>query len=438
MSAEITVTSARRLEGAVNVPGDKSISHRAAILNAVAWGRAAVENFLPADDCLATFDCLRALGVELSLQRGERGAHLIVEGRGPDGLRQPAGVLDARNSGTTMRLLAGLLAGRPFLSILTGDSSLLSRPMGRIVAPLRAMGAQIRGRDGDTLAPLTIRGGPLRGIDYRLPVASAQVKSALLLAGLQAEGETRLTEPAPSRDHTERMLRAMGAPLRSDGEALVLSPPGRLAPLSMRVPGDISAAAFWLIAGAVHPDAEIRLKGVGVNPTRAGVVEALRMMGADLRLESEREEDGEPRADLTVRSSRLRGVHIEGPLVVRLIDEVPVLAVAAALARGRTVIAGVAELRVKESDRVAATVEELRKLGARIEGSDDALVIEGVPALSGARCHSRGDHRLAMALAVAGLVAQGETVISGADAVSVSYPGFWDDLRALASPAAGL
>lgn len=437
MSPQITVRPARRLEGAVTAPGDKSVSHRAAILNALASGRAVVDNFLPADDCLATLDCLRALGVDLSLERGEGGARLVVEGRGPDGLREPAVALDARNSGTTMRLLAGVLAGRPFLSVLTGDSSLLTRPMGRIVAPLREMGAQVHGRDGDTLAPLTIRGGPLRGIDYRLPVASAQVKSALLLAGLQAEGETRLTEPAPSRDHTERMLRAMGASLRSEGETLVLSPSGVLAPLSMRVPGDISAAAFWLVAGAVHPNAEIRLEGVGVNPTRAGVIEALRMMGADLRVQNEREEDGEPRADLTVRSSRLRGVRIAGPLVVRLIDEVPVLAVAAALAQGRTVISDVAELRVKESDRVAATVGELRKLGARIEGSDDALVIEGVPALTGARCDSRGDHRLAMALAVAGLVAQGETVISGADAVGVSYPGFWDDLRTLASPAAG-
>lgn len=436
MSSEIRVKPARQLQGAVKVPGDKSISHRAAMLNAIASGPAVVDNFLPADDCLATLDCLRALGVEVSLEGGERSARLLVEGGRLQGLREAADVLDARNSGTTMRLLSGLLAGRPFLSILSGDRSLLSRPMGRIVAPLQQMGAQIWGRNGNTLAPLAIRGGALRGIHYRSPVASAQVKSALLLAGLQAEGETRLEEPAPSRDHTERMLRAMGASLRTEGETLRLSPPaGDLRPLSLRVPGDISAAAFWLVAGAVHPNAEIRLEGVGVNPTRAGLIEALRLMGADLRVENEREEDGEPVADLTVRSSRLRGVHIQGSLVVRLIDEVPVLAVAAALAQGRTVISDVAELRVKESDRIVSTVEELRKLGARVEGSDDALIIEGVPALKGARCDSRGDHRLAMALAVAGLVATGETVISGADAVSVSYPGFWDDLEALASAA---
>jgi 3-phosphoshikimate 1-carboxyvinyltransferase len=423
----------------VKVPGDKSISHRAAILNAIASGPAVIDNFLPADDCLVTLDCLQALGVELSLERGKRSASLLVEGRGLRGLREAAGVLDARNSGTSMRLLSGLLAGRPFLSILTGDRSLLSRPMGRIVAPLQQMGAHIWGRNGDARAPLAIRGGALRGIHYRMPVASAQVKSALLLAGLQAEGETRLEEPAPSRDHTERMLRTMGASLRMEEDVLGLSPLSRdLRPLSVRVPGDISAAAFWLVAGAVHPNAEIRLEGVGVNPTRTGIIEALHMMGADLRVENERETDGEPVADLTARSSRLRGVNIQGPLVVRLIDEVPVLAVAAALAQGRTVISDVAELRVKESDRIASTMEELRKLGARIEGSGDALVIEGVPALKGARCDSRRDHRLAMALAVAGLVAEGETVISGADAVGVSYPGFWDDLAALASSPANV
>ena len=349
-------------------------------------------------------------------------------------MRESADTLDARNSGTTMRLLAGLLAGRPFLSIITGDESLRSRPMGRVILPLREMGADIRGREGDSLAPLTIQGGPLRGIHHRSPVASAQVKSALLLAGLQAEGETTLEEPVRSRDHTERMLRAMGADLREEGNALRLSPLRQdLTPLNLRVPGDFSAAAFWLVAGALHPDAEISLSDVGVNPTRTGLLDALREMGADITVSSERLQGGEPVADLVVRSSRLEGTVVEGPAVVRLIDEVPALAVAAALARGRTVIRDVGELRVKESDRILATAQELRKLGARVEERPDGLIIEGVGALRGAPCDSRGDHRLAMALAVAGMVAQGETALSGAEAMSISYPGFWQHLAELGS-----
>ncbi len=429
------ISPPRRLRGTLIVPGDKSISHRAAILNAVAAGPATVDNFLPADDCLATLDCLRALGVSWSLESGgDESARLSLTGRGLGGLRESADVLDARNSGTTMRLLAGLLAGRPFRSIITGDESLCSRPMGRVILPLREMGADIRGREGDSLAPLTIQGGPLRGIHHRSPVASAQVKSALLLAGLQAEGETTLEEPARSRDHTERMLRAMGADLKEEGNALRLSPLGQdLAPLDLRVPGDFSGAAFWLVAGALHPDAEIVLPGVGVNPTRTGLLDALQEMGADIAVSGEREVGGEPVADLTVRSSKLKGIVVEGPAVVRLIDEVPALAVAAALARGRTVIRDVGELRVKESDRILATAQELRWLGARVEERPEGLMIEGVGAFQGAPCDSRGDHRLALALAVAGAVAQGETALSGAEAASISYPGFWRHLDALGS-----
>jgi len=306
--------------------------------------------------------------------------------------------------------------------------------MGRVVVPLREMGAQVWGRDGDSLAPLAIRGGPLRGIHHRSPVASAQVKSALLLAGLQAEGETTLEEPVRSRDHTERMLRAMGADLREEGNALRLSPLGQdLTPLNLRVPGDFSAAAFWLVAAALHPDAEISLSDVGVNPTRTGLLDALREMGADIAVSGERVVGGEPVVDLRARSSKLKGIVVEGPLVVSLIDEVPALAVAAALARGRTVIRDVGELRVKESDRILATAQELRRLGARVEERPDALIIEGVPALRGAPCDSRGDHRLAMALAVAGMVARGGTALSGAEAASISYPGFWQHLTELGS-----
>ncbi|MGD0765576.1 MAG: 3-phosphoshikimate 1-carboxyvinyltransferase, partial [Dehalococcoidia bacterium] len=368
-----------------------------------------------------------------SLRKSADGRNdLSIEGRGFGGLRESADVLDACNSGTTMRLLAGLLAGRPFLSVLTGDESLRSRPMERIIVPLREMGAQVWAREGDTLAPLAIRGGHLRGIRHVSTVASAQVKSAILLAGLQAEGETVIEEPVRSRDHSERMLRAMGAQLEEAGGALCLTRRANsLKPLGIRIPGDMSAAAFWLVAGALHPDAEISLLGVGLNPTRTGLLDVLREMGANVTVDNVHTEGGEPVGDLVVRSSKLRGMTVEGPLAVRLIDEVPVLALAAALARGRTVVRDIAELRVKESDRISTTVQELRRLGARIQADGDALVIEGTDRLKGAACDSHGDHRLAMTLAVAGAVAEGSTAIDGADASDVSYPGFWQHLEQL-------
>ena len=427
---ERRVISPKRLRGVINVPTDKSISHRAAILNAIASGPAVIDGFLPGADCLATVDCLRALGVAITVENIDGAVRLKIDGKGLDGLRESADVLDARNSGTTIRLLAGLLAGRPFLSILTGDESLRTRPMARVTAPLREMGAQVWGRASGTLAPLAIHGGPLRGILHLSPVASAQVKSAVLLAALQADGETVFEEPSRSRDHTERMLLAMGADLREVDGSLRIAPLSRdLTPLSLRVPGDFSAAAFWLVAATLHPDAELHLRGVGMNPTRTGLLDVLRAMGADIEIGEERVQGGEPVADLTVRSARLRGMVAEGPLVVRLIDEVPVLAVAAALAEGKTVLRDIAELRVKESDRVGTTAQELRRLGARVEEQADALVIEGVSHLTGAACDSHGDHRLGMALAVAGLLARGETVVSGAEATDVSYPAFWDDIE---------
>jgi 3-phosphoshikimate 1-carboxyvinyltransferase len=432
---EQRLRSPARLRGIVAVPGDKSISHRAAIFNALASGAARVENFLVGEDTRATLDCLRALGVEWSLDvGGSLGAVLRVHGVGRGGLRESEDVLDARNSGTSMRLLAGVLAAQPFFSVLTGDGSLRTRPMGRVVAPLREMGAQVWGRGDGAYPPLAVRGGELTGISYRMPVASAQVKSALLLAGLYARGETAVEEPAPTRDHTERMLRAMGARLSQERGLVRIEPlEGELAPLDLRVPGDISAAAFWMVAAALHPDAELHLPGVGVNPTRSGIIEVLRAMGADLEVAEEREQGGEPVADITVRSSRLGPAEVSGDLVPRLIDEVPVLAVAAALTPGRTVIRDAAELRVKESDRIATTCGELRRLGARVEELPDGLVIEGVQSLSGAPCQSHGDHRLAMALGVAGLLAHGETVIEGAEAAEVSYPAFWQDLERLAA-----
>ncbi len=427
-----TISPARRLRGSIEPPGDKSISHRAAILNAIAQGGATVENFQGGADCLATLRCLKALGVKIDWD-GE--GTLRIEGGGRFGLRESADVLNAGNSGTTMRLLAGLLAGQPFFSVLTGDASLRSRPMERVVEPLRAMGTRIQGRAGGSRPPLAIEGGSLKGIRYRLPVASAQVKSALSLAALYGEGETVLEEPASSRDHTERMLRAMGVEvLGGAGDGLRISPPEReLTPLSLRVPGDISAAAFWMVAAAAHPDAELRLTGVGVNPSRSGIIDALASMGASIAVEAERVWGCEPVADIVVRSSSLRGTVIEGPLIPRLIDEIPVLAVAACLAQGETVVREAGELRLKESDRIRTTVRELRRLGASIQELADGMVIEGMGSLKGGECSSHGDHRLAMTLAVAGLTAQEETIVRAAEASSVSYPGFWQHLEELSS-----
>ena len=427
-----TIRSPRRLRGSIEAPGDKSISHRAAILNAIAEGEATVESFQGGADCLATLRCLKALGVRWDWD--EQGT-LRIQGGGRFGLRESADVLNAGNSGTTMRLLAGLLAGQPFFSVLTGDASLRSRPMERVVEPLRAMGARIQGRAGGARPPLAIEGGSLRGIRYRLPMASAQVKSALSLAALYGEGETVLEEPAPSRDHTERMLRAMGVEvLGGGGDGLRVLPLQReLAPLSLRVPGDISAAAFWMVAAAAHSDAEIRLASVGVNPSRSGIIDALTGMGASIALEEERMWGCEPVADIVIRSSSLRGTVVEGSLIPRLIDELPVLAVAACLADGETVVREAGELRLKESDRIRTTVLELRRLGASIQERPDGMVVQGVGCLKGGACGSHGDHRLAMTLAVAGLLAQGETVVRGAEASSVSYPGFWHHLEELSS-----
>jgi 3-phosphoshikimate 1-carboxyvinyltransferase len=411
------------------VPGDKSISHRALLLNSIALGEARLTGLSTGEDVLSTVRCLKAMGARIESGR-EPGA-AVVYGTGHE-LQEPQEILDAGNSGTSMRLLAGLLAAQPFTSVLTGDDSLRARPMGRIVQPLKIMGAQIKGRNGDTLAPLTIRGGGLQGIEYTMPVASAQVKSSIMLAGLSANGETILHQPAKSRDHTERMLAAMGAPVDADGLTLRLRP-ARLRAVDIAVPGDVSSAAFWLVAGLCHPNARIVVRNVGLNPSRMGIIEALRSMGAgpNLRLTEERTVGGEPVADLVVESGNLTGIEIGGDIIPRIIDELPVLAVAACFAEGATVIRDAEELRVKESDRIETTVCQLKSLGARIEARQDGMVIQGTGRLKGAACKSHGDHRLAMALAVAGSLAQGETTIYGADAAAVSYPDFWQHLAQL-------
>jgi len=426
----LVVRSGAPLRGAVPVPGDKSISHRALLLGAVASGESRVRNFLPAADCTATLWAIRALGIQVEEQDATT---LIVHGRGLHGLQAPTAPLDCARSGTTMRLLAGLLAGQPFASVLTGSDQLRRRPMNRIAEPLRLMGADVQTTGG--CAPLTIHPPhplhplnplthPLHPLTYSLPVASAQVKSALLLAGLYAGGPTTLHEPGPARDHTERMLRAMGCELDIAGATLRLTPGQALNPLDVTVPGDFSSAAFLIVAATLVPGSEISVEGAGINPTRTGLLDALRAMGADVTIQNRRTHGGEPVADLVVRSAPLRGAEVGGDLVVRAIDEFPILAVAATQARGETLVRDAAELRVKETDRIATTVDELRRLGAAIEPRPDGFIVRGPTPLKGTAVHSHGDHRLAMALAVAGLAACGETTVHDTACVKDSFPGF--------------
>ena len=422
------VESVDRLDGVISPLGDKSISHRAILLNALAKGPARITNCSTSIDCEATVACIRKLGIFAYHSHYEPSV-VTVEGSGGL-LWEPTTMLDAGNSGTTLRLLSGILAGQSFFSVLTGDQSLRSRPMVRIIEPLKLMGANIQGRRDDALAPLAIHGGGLHGIDYTLPIASSQVKSALLLAGLQANSPTTLREPAPTRNHTENMLAAMGADVVIDGNTVTISA-GTLTAQGIRVPGDISAAAFWMVAAAAHPNASIEIKGVGVNPSRAGVLEILRRMGADIQLNNARGEGGEPVADIVVKSCGLEGIKISGDIIPNVIDELPVLVVAACFAHGPTVIRDAAELRMKGTDRITAMVQELRNMGAVIQELPDGIVVEGSASLKGTTCQSYGDHRVAMALAIAGLLAEGQTVIEGAECVSISYPEFWEHLETM-------
>lgn len=409
----------------IAVPPDKSISHRSLMLNAIADGDAAIVNLLDSEDVRSTQRSLEALGVAIDWPQGSTQAR--VQGRGLHGLIESTDILDCGNSGTTMRLLSGLLAGNPFLSILTGDASLRMRPMRRVIDPLREMGVTMHARQGDTVPPLVIKGGRLHGVHYNSPVASAQVKSAVLLAGLYADDPVEVTEPSASRDHTERMLAAMGAAITSTAGKAQVEPGPRLMPLKMRVPGDISSAAPWMVLAACHPDAEIRLTNVNTNPTRTGIIDILRAMGASLDVVNEHDSGGEPVADVIVRSSQLHGVEIGGDLVPRAIDELPLVAVLGAHAEGRTLVRDATELRVKESDRIAAVVTVLGDMGARIEAREDGFVVDGPTSLRAARVDGLGDHRVGMLGAIAGNLADGETHVEH-DAVAVSYPAFWDEL----------
>jgi 3-phosphoshikimate 1-carboxyvinyltransferase len=428
-----SITSCKKLSGKISVPGDKSISHRALILGSLAQGKSEIQNIAPGKDCTSTLRCLRSLGVKVTGK--DDGSSIVhIEGCGYDGLSEAKNVLNAGNSATTMRLLCGVLAAQPFTSLINGDSSLRSRPMDRVISPLRQMGSMIYGRNNNRYAPLFIKGSKLHGITYELPVASAQIKSAILLAGLFASGITSIKQKAVSRDHTELMLRHMGVQVVMDDLYLSINQAtAPLSPLHLFVPGDISSAAYWFVAGALHPDAEITITGCGINPTRAGIIEVLKQMGTHIEIKDHRLVAGEQIADIHIQSSRLHAAIIDKTILPRVIDEIPVLAVAACLADGDTIIRDASELRIKESDRISSTVKELTLLGAKIEELPDGMIIHGSHSLNGAVVDSHNDHRLAMSLAIAGLVTKGTVRIHNAQAIDISYPSFWQDLEKLSS-----
>lgn len=418
-----TVLPAKRVRGDFTVPGDKSISHRAIMFASLAQGESRIRGLLRGEDCLSTLHAFRCLGIAVD-EKGEN--EIIIQGRGLDGLREPDNVIDCGNSGTTMRLMSGILAAQPFFSILTGDQYLRRRPMGRVINPLTAMGARILGRDGNSKAPLAIDGGGLTASEYHSPIASAQVKSAVILAGMQVEGTTTVYEPHLSRDHSERMLRYFGADLESFSGGARVNGRVQLNGNDVDVPGDISSAAFFLVAGLIVPDSELLLKNVGVNPTRSGVIDILQQMGGSIELTNLREFSGEPVADLLVKSSSLQGIDIGGDLIPRAIDEFPVISVAAAFAEGVTTIRDAKELRVKETDRIAAMCECLGALGVTIEPLEDGMRVVGGSTINGGEVNSFGDHRIAMSMAIAALGASADIKIVDAACTETSFPGFWE------------
>lgn len=428
----LTVHPTSRLHGEITVPGDKSISHRALMLGAIAAGTTTIHGCLEADDCRATQAAFTAMGVPIQWQDSV----VRLEGRGLYGLTAPTRPLDLGNSGTSMRLLLGILAGQPFSATLTGDASLSRRPMARVTHPLRQMGATIEGRDDANYAPLTIRGGRLSPLTYTMPVPSAQVKSALLLAGLSADGMTTLVEPTLTRDHTERMLGAMGAAISvigdlSNGRTVTIRGGHELAAQTFRVPGDLSSAAFWMVAAAIVPGSRVTIRGVGLNPTRTGVVEVLRAMGGKVTVDEEPGQPWEPSGAVTVDAGPLHGTTIEGAILPRLIDELPILMVAAAAAEGRTIIRDAVELRVKETDRIQSMATNLQAVGARVAVEDHTLIIDGPTRFHGGAVTSFGDHRTAMAMAVAGLRADGPVTIEDTACIKTSYPQFVATLKSL-------
>tara|TARA_A100001037_G_scaffold56833_1_gene49140 strand:+ start:11889 stop:13205 length:1317 start_codon:yes stop_codon:yes gene_type:complete len=426
-----SLTKAKKINGIISLPGDKSISHRAMLLNSMSNGSALISNFCHGDDRNAMINCLRGIGVNIEKVESPDTEYsndtFLVKGNENGNFSTPSYVLDAGNSGTTFRLVSGLLATQNFESIISGDDSLRSRPMDRIILPLTEMGAKITGANDNSFAPLKIRGGDLYGINYKMPVASAQVKSCIMIAGTKASGSTTIIQPKFSRDHTERMLKAMGADITIDNLTIEIKP-SNLSSLDVTVPGDISGAAFWMVLASCHTDACITLKRVGLNPSRTGIIEVLKMMGANIHVSNFIEEAGEPCGDIKVQSSELNGVTIEGDLIPKVIDEIPILSLAACFAKGETIIKDAQELRVKESDRIAATVNGLSRLGANLKETTDGMVIAGQSKLIGTDVDTFNDHRIAMTMGIAGVLADGITEIHKADANNISYPSFWKQL----------
>ncbi|MBR1865575.1 MAG: 3-phosphoshikimate 1-carboxyvinyltransferase [Lachnospiraceae bacterium] len=418
-----------RLRGEVTVPGDKSISHRSIMLGSLAKGTTEVTGFLQGADCLSSIACFQKMGIEIENDAATNTVR--IHGKGLHGLTAPSSVLDVGNSGTTTRLMSGILAAQPFTSTIDGDASIRKRPMGRIMTPLSRMGASFSSLKQEQCAPFTITGGSLHGIDYPSPVASAQVKSAILLAGLYAEGQTSVTEPYLSRNHTELMLEAFGANIRTEGTTATVTPAQELTARQIAVPGDISSAAYFIAAGLITPNSEITIRHVGINPTRDGILTVCRAMGAYIRLSNVKDDVGEPVADITVASSPLHGCTIEGDLIPKLIDEIPILAVMASFAEGTTIIRDAQELKVKESNRIDVMVANLSDMGVDIEGTDDGMIIRGGRPLHGTTIDSKLDHRIAMSFAIAGGLAEGNTDILGAEIANVSYPAFYQDLNHL-------
>ncbi len=433
----MNITKVHALSGEMTVPGDKSISHRSVMFGALAKGTTTVQNFLQGADCLSSIACFKAMGINIE----NDGTQVLIHGKGLHGLSNPESILDAGNSGTTTRLISGILAAQPFTTTLTGDASIQKRPMGRIITPLSMMGAQIESLSGNGCAPLKITGAHLHGIQYSSPVASAQVKSAILLAGLYADGETRVTEPALSRNHTELMLSAFGAKIISGvgdvtrencgSASATIFPAEELYAQDIIVPGDISSAAYFIVVGLITPNSEITIKNVGINPTRDGIIRVCQAMGADLVLENIRSAGREPVADITVRTSSLHGTVIEGAMIPTLIDEIPAIAVLACFAEGTTTIRDAQELKVKESNRIDVMVKQLSAMGADIEATEDGMIIRGGRALHGTVVDSHMDHRIAMSFAIAGMNSDGITEIPDAGCVDISYPGFFEDLQKL-------
>ncbi len=427
MSTEKIIGNKAPIQGELTPPGDKSISHRSVMIGSLARGTTLVSGFLDSEDTNSTIRAMKLLGVAIE----SLDTHVEIKGTGLTGLSKPGDIIDAGNSGTTARLLMGLLSAQDFTSEITGDKYLRARPMSRVVDPLRLMGADITGVDDGNKLPIRINGGKLRGISYASPVASAQVKSAVLLAGLYADGVTEVKEAKATRDHTERMLSYFGAQVYTDGNTIRIEKQDDLKAQELLVPADISSAAFFIVAALINPGSEVLIKNVGVNPLRSGIIDILREMGGKIELINYSDSGCEPIADILVRSSDLKALEIKGDMIPKAIDELPVIAVAACFAQGETVIKEAGELRVKETDRIKAVTTELRKLGASVEELEDGMVIKGTNGLKGAKCSGWGDHRIAMAVAVAATRAEGETEIEGSDCVSVSYPGFFHDLRHL-------